>query len=82
MREDKLYQKLYDNYLTPENFIKNKSGENRAFSPLFVLVFDGFPGAKQKGYAPQTGQRDHCVDNTADQGVLTAKNPRNQIKLK
>lgn len=47
-----------------------------------MSLFDRFARTEQEGYAPETGQRDHRVDDTANEGVLPAENPRHDVELK
>ena len=53
------------------------------FSPYFsfLSILDGFSGTEQKGNAPKSRQGDYRVDDTADKGILSAEDPRYQIKL-
>jgi hypothetical protein len=37
---------------------------------------------EQKGYAPKTSQTDHCVNDPAEQRILSAEQPGDKIKLK
>ena len=46
-----------------------------------LSILDGFSGTKQKGNAPKSRQRDDRVDDAADQGVLSAEDPRYKVKL-
>ena len=47
-----------------------------------VLRFDAFAGAEDEGNAPDAGESDYCVDDTADDGILTAEEPGNGVELK
>lgn len=53
------------------------------FSPCFsfLSILDGFSGTEQKGNAPKTCQRDNRVDDAADEGILSAEDPRYEVKL-
>ena len=46
------------------------------------LRFDAFAGAEDEGNAPDAGESDYCVDDTADDGILTAEEPGNGVELK
>lgn len=45
-----------------------------------MLGFDDFPFAEQEGYAPDTGDRNQCIEDPADGGTLSAEGPGNDIE--
>jgi hypothetical protein len=49
--------------------------------PHFLFSFDDFISAKQKGNTPQACQTNDGVDDSAEQSILTTKNPGNQVEL-
>ena len=48
---------------------------------IFLFTVDDGSFPKQKRNAPETCQTNDCVNNPAEQRTLSAKQPRNQIKL-
>ena len=72
---------------------KNGQPESRTvrFMPSVLItgIVAGIMGAscenfifpEQEGNTPDTGQRDHRVDDAADDGVLTAEEPWDYVKL-
>ena len=49
------------------------------FLYLVVAVTEFFP--EQERCAPQTGQANNGVDDSAEQGILTAEDPSHKVKL-
>ena len=50
------------------------------FAMLLVAIAELF--AEQEGSTPQAGEPNNRVDNAAEQGILSAKQPGHQVELK
>ena len=50
-------------------------------SDLFVKSLEFFSRAEEERDAPNACEGDDGVDDTADEGILTAAEPRNYVKL-
>lgn len=59
----------------------NKGGIKRCRLFLFFCAESCTVSAKQHGNAPKAGKTYKGVNDAAEESILTAKEPRNQIKL-
>ena len=58
---------------------KNAVTKNDCVFTLITVVY-GFARSEEEGNAPDTRERNYCVDNACDHGILTAAEPRYEVE--